>query len=444
MQRKVGHSNDVVAATRHITSSPIAAPRFAFRSQPALFLTRGIHSHEARSLSLNSDSSDSRIAVSLRIDTVQSRRELARFIDLPWQIYNATDHPQWVPPLRMAVAEALDRKRNPFYQRADRELFVATRNGRIVGRIAAIENRSHNAFHEDRVGFFGFFESANDPEAAAALFAAAERWLRDRNLDTIRGPMSPSTNHECGMLVQGFRWPPMLMTTWNPRYYPALVEQSGLAKTKDLVAYFVPLTGKHAFKLPDRFARHAQRARDESEVTFRDLDLGNFKREIDVCWDVYNSAWEKNWGFVPMSREEFVFTAKEMKMLLLPQFAFIAEVKGEPAGFMLNIPDYNHAFKAIGNGRLFPTGIFKLLAAKRRIKVGRMMALGVKPQFRSRSIFALFAHELYRRAIEYDAVGGEASWILEDNAAMIQPMEALGAKVYRRWRIYEKELGARS
>jgi hypothetical protein len=377
---------------------------------------------------------------SLEITTVASARDLRRFIDLPWQVYNATDHPQWVPPLRLMVRDALDRKRNPFYQNADRELFLASRNGRLVGRIAAIENRAHNAFHGDRVGFFGFFECRDDQEAASALFAAAEGWLAKRNLDTMRGPMSPSTNGECGMLVQGFRWQPTFLTAWNPRYYPTLVTGAGFHEAKDLLAYFIPLTGKKAFKLPERFAIHARRAIEQSRVEFRDLDVRHWDRETEIAWDIYNAAWEKNWGFVPMTRAEFDHMAGELKHLLLPQFGFLAMVDGEPAGLMINLPDYNHAFKAIGNGRLFPTGLFKLLAAKKRIKVGRMMMLGLKPQYRSRSIFALMAYELYRRAIDYGAIGGEASWILEDNPAMRQPLESLGAKVYRRWRVYDRPI----
>jgi len=175
--------------------------------------------------------------VSLDIVSVDSSRDLRRFVDLPWQIYNAADHPQWVPPLRIAVRDALDRKANPFYQTAERQLFLAMRNGAPVGRIAAIENRAHNEFHRDRVGFFGFFECRNDQEAANALFDAAEAWLGSRQLDTMRGPMNPSTNHECGMLVGGFDQHPMIMTTWNPPYYSTLTEQAGFAKAKDLLAY---------------------------------------------------------------------------------------------------------------------------------------------------------------------------------------------------------------
>jgi hypothetical protein len=227
------------------------------------------------------------------------------------------------------------------------------------------------------------------------------------------------------------------MTAWNPRYYTKLMDGAGFTKAKDLVAYFIPLSGKRPFVLPERFAAHAKRAVADG-VTFRDVDLRHFNREIDICWDIYNAAWEKNWGFVPMQREEFVHMAKDLKPLLIPQFAFIAEVHGKPAGVMINLPDYSYALMKIGNGRLFPTGIFKLLASRKKIKVGRLMVMGVKAEHRTRSIFALFGHELYRRAMEYGVLGGEASWILEDNFAMTRPMEAMGAKVYRKWRIYDR------
>lgn len=376
--------------------------------------------------------------MSVELIQVDSSRALRRFIDLPWHIYNRRDHPQWVPPLRIAVRDALSRK-NPFYHNADRQLFLALRGGTPVGRIAAIENRAHNEFHEDRVGFFGFFECRDDPEAAAALFGAAESWLRERGLDTMRGPVNPSTNHECGMLVRGFRQHPMIMTTWNPRYYPTLLESLGFVKARDLLAYFFRARGENAFELPERYRLHAERAL-KGRLTFRDLDLGQFQHEVERCWEIYNSAWEANWGFVPMSRESFMHEAEVLKYIVWPRFTFMAEVDGTPAGFMIIVPDFHHAFKAVGNGRLLPTGLFKLLAAKRRINTGRIMILGAKKEFRKRGIFALFAYEMFRRAKEVNLLGAEASWVLEDNDKLNRPLLALGAEEYRRWRIYDRPI----
>jgi hypothetical protein len=378
--------------------------------------------------------------VPVDIIPVRSSRDLRRFVDLPWSIYNATDHPQWVPPLRIAVRDALNRKSNPFYRQADRELFLALRGGTPVGRIAAIENRAHNGFHDDRVGFFGFFECRDDQEAANGLFGAAEAWLRGRGLDTMRGPMNPSTNHECGMLVRGYRWHPMIMTTWNPRYYHTLVENAGFAKAKDLLAYFFPMQGDRAFELPDRVRLAAERALKGKTLVFRDLDFKHFKDEVARCWEIYNDAWEPNWGFFPMSRESFYHEAEVLKYIVFPEFTFMAEVNGEPAGFMIIVPDFHHAYKAVGNGKLFPTGLIKLLAAKKRLKTGRIMILGAKSEYRNRGIFALFAAEMFRRGKAFGALGAEASWILEDNDKLNRPLESMGAKEYRRWRIYDRPI----
>jgi GNAT superfamily N-acetyltransferase len=378
--------------------------------------------------------------VSLEIIPVDSSRDLRRFIGLPWRIYNPATHPTWVPPLRIAVSDALNTKGNPFYKTADRRLFLALRNGDPVGRIAAIENRAHNDYHKDRVGFFGFFECRDDQEAADALFSAAEQWLRARGLDTMRGPMNPSTNHEVGLLVDGFREHPMIMTTWNPTYYPTLVERAGFAKAKDLLAYFFPMQGDGAFQIPERVITMAKRAMGDNQLVFRELDFKNFAKDVDRAWEIYNDAWDDNWGFFPMSRESFVHEAQVLKYILRPEFTFMAEVNGEPAGFMIIVPDFHLAYKAVGNGRLLPTGLFKLLAAKKRLRTGRIMILGAKSEYRRRGIFALFAAEMFRRGKALGAVGAEASWILEDNEKLTKPLEAMGAREYRRWRIYDRAI----
>ena len=357
--------------------------------------------------------------MTLEIITVDSRRDLRRFVDLPWQIYNERDHPQWVPPLRLTVLDALNRKK-PFYRDADRELFLAVRDGRVVGRIAAIENRAHNRFHNDRVGFWGFFESVDDQAVVDQLFAAAGAWLAARQLTVMRGPVMPSTNYDCGLLIDGFDVEPTFMTPWNPPSYATMIERAGQAKAKDLVAYFIPMDG--SFALPASFDAFAKRARAKSGLTFRDLDLSHWNDELELCWDVYNSAWEDNWGFVPMTKDEFIVMAKDLKPLLIPQFAFMAEVNGQPAGFMLIVPDFNQVLKRIGNGRLFPTGALKLLLGKSKLRSGRVMALGVKREFRTRSIFPLFVQESFRRGRAYGAVGAEASWILEDNELLLGPL----------------------
>jgi GNAT superfamily N-acetyltransferase len=375
------------------------------------------------------------------IREVRTGRDLRRFIDLPWRIYNSTEHPQWVPPLKLVVRDALDEQGNPFYRHASRALFLAERDGEVVGRVAAIENRAHNATHHDRVGFWGFFECVNEPPVSQALFTAAAAWLAARGLNVMRGPASPSLNSEAGLLVQGFRWPPTIMTPWNPRYYAELVEAAGFAKVKDLRGYYLPMDDAR-FALPPQFAEHAARARRRSALTFRDIDLHRFAEEVERCRQLYNAAWADNWGFVPMTVEEFQHLAQGLKLLIRPELAFMAEYDGTPAGFLIVLPDFNHLFKKIGTGRLFPTGWLTLLLGKSRLRTARVVLLGVNPAFRSRSIMQLFAHELYQRGRAMGAMGAEASWILEDNHLMTKPLEMLGAKSYKTWRLYERGIGA--
>jgi hypothetical protein len=375
--------------------------------------------------------------VSLDVVPVTTRRDLRRFVDLPWRLFDRTSHPQWVPPLRATVYDALDRAKNPFYADADRELFLAFRDGVPVGRIAAIENRAHNRFHGDRTGFWGFFECVDDGAVADALFEAAARWLATRGLDTMRGPMNPSTNYECGLLIDGFEHRPSFMTTWNPPYYATLCDGAGLEKAKDLVAYWIPM-GDASWSMPPVFERLAERALEKSRVAFRDLDLRKFEQELEVCWDVYNAAWERNWGFVPMSKEEFVHMARDMKPLINPRYAFAADVDGRTVAFMLAVPDYSGVLQRIGNGRLFPTGALRLLLGKRAIHDWRVMALGLRRDYRARGILPLFAWEAFRRGREAREQGAEASWILEDNEPMNRAMVAMGTRIYRRWRVYDR------
>jgi GNAT superfamily N-acetyltransferase len=375
--------------------------------------------------------------VPIDVVPVSTRRDLRRFVDLPWHLFDQRRFPAWVPPLRATVYDALDREKNPFYADADRELFIARRGDAVVGRIAAIENRAHNRFHGDRVGFWGFLECVDDQEVADALFDAAERWLGDRGLDVLRGPMNPSTNYECGLLVDGFEHRPSFMTTWNPPYYVPLCERAGFDKAKDLVAYFIPM-GDPSWSLPPTFERLAERALLKSKVAFRDLDLGRFEQELEVCWEVYNAAWERNWGFVPMSKEEFVHTARDMKPLLNPRYAFAADVDGRTVAFMLAVPDYSGVLQRIGNGRLFPTGALRMLFGKRAIHEWRVMALGLRREYRTRGILPLFAWEAFRRGRQAGEQGAEASWILEDNEPMNRAMAAMGTRIHRRWRVYDR------
>ena len=375
--------------------------------------------------------------MAVRVEQVEGRRGVARFVDVAWRVQAGKGTP-WVPPLRAAVRDALDTRGNPFYREAGLALFIASRNGAPVGRIAAVENRWHNRHHGDRVGFFGFFECLDDPEAAASLFAAAERWLAARGLDRARGPMNPSMNHECGLLVDGFDTPPTIMTPWNPSYYAGLVEQSGYGKAKDLLGYYLEAGDKLA--VPDRVRRLAERTRRTTGVTFRRLDVGTLKQEARRVLELYNQAWADNWGFVPPSWDEFWHTAKDLKMVLAPDVSFVAETEQGVVGFMLVAHDVNRLLRHMPSGRLWPWNIARLLLGTRRLVFGRIILLGLTTEYRNRGLFPLFVYEASRRGLEVGTEGGEASWLLEDNAGIIAPLEAMGAYPYKRWRIYEKPI----
>jgi GNAT superfamily N-acetyltransferase len=338
----------------------------------------------------------------------------------------------------MVVRDGLDARRNPFYRKAERALFIAERGGVPVGRIAAIENRAHNRHHADRVGFFGFFDCAEDPEAAAVLLSRAEQWLEHRGLNVARGPVSPSMNHESGLLVAGFDTPPVIMTPWNPQYYGGLIEGGGYAKVQDLLGYDIPAEGSTT--VPDRVRRLAERTVRKTGVTFRTLDVPTLEREARLVLDLYCDAWSGNWGFVPPSWDEFWHTAKDLKAVLVPEFSFVAEVKGEMVGFMMVARDINEVLHEVPSGRLWPSTIAKLLLRLPKVQRGRIVLLGLRAEYRNRGLFPLFAYEAARLAREVGYEGAEASWILDDNEGLLAPMDAMGMRAYKRWRIYEKAL----
>lgn len=371
------------------------------------------------------------------ISQVRGRSGLARFVDVPWHLFSSRPC-AWVPPLRAVVRDALDERGNPFYRDATRALFVAERNGRPVGRIAAIENRAHNRHHSDRVGFFGFFDCADDPEAAAGLFARAEAWLSERGLEASRGPISPSMNHESGLLVHGFDTPPVIMTPWNPAYYGPLVEGVGYRKVQDLVGYDIPSDDRLA--VPERVRRLAERTAERTGVDFRKLDVRSLESEARKALELYCDAWSGNWGFVPPSWDEFWHTARDLKSVLVPDFSFVAEVDGEMVGIMMLARDINRVLADIPSGRLWPWNVWKLLTRLPKVQRGRIVLLGLRADYRHRGLFPLFAYEAARRAVEIGFEGAEASWILDDNEALIAPMDAMGLGAYKRWRIYEKPL----
>jgi GNAT superfamily N-acetyltransferase len=366
---------------------------------------------------------------------VAGRADLERFLRLPWRLYEGD--PNWVAPLLSDVRAALNPAKHPFHDHADVALFLARRGRDVVGRIAAIVNRAHNEFHEDRLGFFGLFECTDDQGVADALLAAAEAWLTERNMTMVQGPMNLSTNEEIcspGVLIDGFHRPPSIMMSHTPAYYAELLARAGYVKSKDLLAYW--LQGREP---PPRLQRVYGRLLRDGHVVLRSLDLRRFDDEVATIQNIYNSAWERNWGFVPMTDAEVRHMAKQLRPVVNPSLCTIAEVDGEPVGFALGLPDYNVALKHV-NGRLFPLGFIKLLWYRRGIEAARSITLGIKPGHRGRGLDALLiAHHF----IEGNKVGiwqTECSWILEDNWDMRRGLERIGAVIDKTYRLFEKPL----
>lgn len=369
------------------------------------------------------------------VHAVKSKSELREFVRLPWKIY-AGDR-NWVPPLIMDMKKILDKQKNPFFQHSDAELFLATKNGEVVGRIAAIINNNHNQFHNESIGFFGFFESMDDQTVAEELFKVAETWVKERRCTHLRGPMNFSTNDPCGLLIEGFDSPPVILMTYNPPYYASLIEKAGLSIIKQLYAY----SYDRDMPMPERFVALAQKTLADDSIKFRTIDMKHFDDEVGRVQTIYNDAWQSNWGFVPMTAAELQHMAKELKPIVDPDIVYFAEVDGEIAGFSLAIPDYNEILKGI-NGRLLPFGIFKLLMNRKKIKRVRVITLGVRKKFqKKRGLAPTFYYETYRRGRDKGYARGEFSWILDDNLLMNRALDGLGAVLYKKYAIYEKPLG---
>lgn len=376
-------------------------------------------------------------AGALAVRPVLNRRDLKRFITVPFRFYR--HDPNWVPPLIVDRLAFFDQKKNPFYKTAEVSLWVAFRGEEPVGRIAACVNRDYNEFHDTQMGSFGFYESVNDPEVAAALYDTAAEWVRARGAKTFMGPFNFSTNHEIGFLAEGFDRPPVVMMTYNPPYYLDLAEGWGLAKAKDVLAFRID----QDHPPDDRIRKIAARVKERANVTIRDINMRDFDAEIERVRQIYNQAWSKNWGFVPLREEEFAHIARDMKLILDPNLAYIAEVEGKPVGFSLSLPNVYRAQIRVRNGRLFPTGIFKLfwpLKIRRSIRDIRIITLGVIHEYQRRGIESVFYIETFDRGTTSGYSTGEISWILEDNTMMIKAAEALGSVRYKTYRLYEKAL----
>lgn len=384
---------------------------------------------------------------SVVVTPVTDGRDLDSFIKFPWSTYRGDRN--WVPPIISQQQRLFDRRHHPFHEHGNVQLFLArggslsppsrTQARRVVGRIAAIANHAHNRFHGDRVGFFGFFECIDSVPVARALLAAAAGWARAQGLDTMRGPASFSTNEECGLLIEGFDSSPVLMMTYNPPYYARLLEACGLTKAKDLLAYHISRDTVFSPRVA-RLERMVERVRARGDVRVRHFDLRNFDAELVLARQVYNHAWESNWGFVPMTDEEFQFMGRQFKQVAEPELVLLAETvpEGRPVGFALTLPDWNVAIRRI-NGRLWPLGLPILLwyGYTRKLKRLRLVALGVVHDYHRRGVDALLLWETLRRGVRRGFDEAEFSWILEDNALMINAAEAFGLRCYKRYRMYE-------
>jgi GNAT superfamily N-acetyltransferase len=368
----------------------------------------------------------------------RSKRDLHRFFDVADRIYR--EDPNWVPPLRGDVAKVFSEK-NPFFRHAEIELFLARRDGRDAGRIAAILDHHHNEFHGEKTGFFGFFESENDRAISDALLEAAATWARKRGMEVLRGPANPSLNDEAGLLVEGFDSPPVLMMTYNPRFYVDLIETAGFRKAKDLLAYWFEI-GPEPLA---RFARINQRFRKRTaDIEVRKVSRRSLKGDLSRIREVYNEAWEKNWGFVPMTPEEMDFMAARLKPLLDENFLFLGEARKadgslEPVAFMLSLPDYNTAIQPLG-GRLLPLGWLKFLLGLKRIRTLRVVTLGLKKDYRMRGIQSIMFEEGLKAALKRGLTGCEVSWMLEDNDLVVRSVRLWGGRHYKTYRMYDKTL----
>lgn len=371
-----------------------------------------------------------------KIEAVTSPSMLALFIDFGYELYK--DNSNYVPELFIAQRDLLTPGKHPFHEHSVVQCFLAFDNKKIVGRIAAILNKNHNSFNNATDGFFGFFDCINDDETASLLFDAAEKWLKDKGANSMIGPVNLSTNETCALLIEGFDSPPVAMMTYNEPYYKELIEKQGFHKKTDLIAYDFTTESvddrrlKIVEAIKERLAKRG--------IVFRGINLKKFKEETDKIRDIYNSAWDKNLGFVPMTENEFKYLAKDLKMILDKDFCMVAEHNGKMVGFSLAIPDVNQILRTIKKGRLFPTGIFKLLFKRKSINRLRIITLGVIEGYRKMGIETVFYTDIIKKVFQKGITGAEASWVLEDNYLMNKGIQDMNGRPYKKYRIFEKSI----
>ncbi len=374
------------------------------------------------------------VLAQVEIVPVTDRDALRQFIRLPWKIYQRD--PFWVPPLILDMKKLLDKSKHPFFMHSTADFFLALRSGEVVGRITAILNNNHNRFHNERTAFFGFFESIDDNSIATTLLDYAAQWARARGMTELRGPMNYSTNETAGILIEGFESCPCIMMPHNPDYYGRLIENAGFDKAMDLYAWWL-LTEKG---LSPKIIRVGEKVLKDESIRIRTINMKKFGEEVGIIKAIYNDAWSANWGFVPMTDEEFEHLAKDLKPVVDPRVVLIAERNGEPAAFSLALPDFNQALKKI-NGRLLPFGLPMLLYHSRHIRQVRVLALGIAKRMQNwNGIGAALYYESFRRGVEAGYRSCEFSWTLENNDLINRSMQLFGAQIYKRYRIYRRAL----
>lgn len=361
-----------------------------------------------------------------------TENKLNEFVDFPFELYK--DNPYWVGELKADTIKLL-KQDNSFWQHATRALFMAYQDDKVVGRIMALVNHAHNEYHQENIGFFGFFDSINNQEVADALFASAGAWLKGKGVTAVRGPANPSSNHVYGLLLDSFDSMPAIMMPYNYAYYADLIEKAGFNKIKDLLAFH--RTKEDAFS--ERFLKVCSRCERAKGITLRRLNLKNLKQEAEIIRKIYNEAWAENWGFVPLDEKGMADIVDELKLVVKPEGTCVLEVDGVPAGFYIAIPNMNHALKELKGSLTNPIRIVKALLAWRKIKDARLIMLGVAPEFRKRGIDLVLIKHIITHGV---SVWNEAelSWVLEDNDGIIRGILECGCKPSKRYRIYQKDL----
>lgn len=378
----------------------------------------------------------------LSVSTVRSPSERRAFIEFPWKVYR--DNPYWVPPLISERIAFHDPDQNPFFEHASVEYFLARRNGELVGTIAAFTNEAYNDFQRTNVGFFGFFEVLDDPEAASALLKTATVWARDAGHEILLGPAQFSTNDEVALLVDGFDDPPRILMTYNPSRYVEYLVNGGFQKAKDLLAYAASMDD-FVRNTPDKLLRVVEKVKNRRKLTVRNINMKEFELEVERFKQVYNQSWARNWGFVPMTDAEIQHLAENLKPIIDPDLVFMVEFEGEVIGVSLSLPDLNQPLLKAYPRPGMPESwtMLKLLwhwKVRREIDWLRVFALGVHPEFRGMGVDAMMYLETARAAISKGFKWAEMSWILEDNEMMKRAIRLLGGEVYKTHRMYEKAL----